>query len=135
MTTELRTHHLARTADCAEWCEGHAEWVIDDSCWAHSADYTVLTLEGTHREEHDGTWYRWASTVGVAGRRDHHRLPQISMHLQIQGSPADLDDAELSLTPDEARHVAARLIAMANLVDPDGADPDRPLRVRTDDAL
>ncbi|MFW0787635.1 hypothetical protein AAFP35_24330 [Gordonia sp. CPCC 206044] len=127
MTTQAR----ALTTDCPDWCtEDHT---LDVDHWQKPGPYMVLSLEPVEREQSGGLLHTWHSHIGVNVIQRHHELASLHVHLQRNLASGGMDDIEYTMTPDEARRYAAKLIEGADIADPDGADSGRPLRVWTDD--
>lgn len=129
MADQLRKHDRASMAargprpklppvECAPWCDtgdGHPDCFgkSDQACWAES-EYVGLSLAPDDGEG--------PPRVGVMARREPDSDGAVRVHLdgiQIRGlipSPWDVLDENLDLTPDEAEHLAAVLVAHAKLV-------------------
>lgn len=112
-----------RPIECAPWCadgDGHIRAVSrgDQNCWGAS-HYVELSLEEVAADldkDSDGRKI-FPSIIGPNAYRGYRELPCVYLHFMLQDHRGDQLDDSCKLTADEARQLAAGLIAVADEID------------------
>ena len=124
MSTTITTGQPTPTISpikCAPWCtegDGHtgATSREDQSCFGVSP-YVELSLEEVEADpgQEPGEYSIWPSVIGPCAYRGFNELPVVYLHFTLQRHKGLLDDS-CKLTADEARQLAAHLLAVAETI-------------------
>jgi len=117
MTTFVSPNKITPIA-CAPWCKyghGHPRAVSrdDQDCWGE--DRPVISRRGQCGAAQElGDWDIYLPHITPCAYRGFNQLPVVYLHVELPGYDKGGFDISAKLTADEARQLAAQLVAVAD---------------------